>query len=342
MPKQHKTNSKALFPTRPLFISASGRGGSTWVLDALAEANNLSTVFEPLHPIRVPGAAQYAFRYIPDDADPEELKAFLDLAMNGDVNRLWTHCRVNLEHLWHGIGIFTSPAKLKNQYRKHKNIVRNYVHYGRKRPGPQLVKFIRANLMVGWLHRAYSAPVIVLLRHPGAVVESKNRLSSWSPTEVLEQFRRDEALWNDYLAPLDLPPFDTLDRIRGFAMQWCIETLVALRQASRFGLEVIYYEKLVISPEDEWRRAINALGLSHPPQHAFTHRPSQQASLESQNVNFDHTFLSRWRTKLSTPECHAIQDMIERFHISEYHVDSPFPQDGNDVVHDTQSNRVSV
>jgi len=32
-------------------IAGSGRSGTTWVLDALADANDLRPVFEPLHPM---------------------------------------------------------------------------------------------------------------------------------------------------------------------------------------------------------------------------------------------------------------------------------------------------
>jgi hypothetical protein len=44
-------------------IAGSGRSGTTWVLDALAEANALRPVFEPLHPLAIPQARPFAYRY---------------------------------------------------------------------------------------------------------------------------------------------------------------------------------------------------------------------------------------------------------------------------------------
>lgn len=312
----------------PLFLSASGRGGSTWVQDALAQANGLGTVFEPLHPQRVPGAQRHAFRYVPDDADPADLKAFLDAALAGRANRLWTHCRINTGHLWHGSGILLSPGRIKNQYLKYRQMAHNYFHYGRRRPGPPLVKCIRAPLMVGWLHRAYGAPVLVLVRHPGAVVESKNRLASWDAAPVLARFRDDEALWRDHLHGLDLPPLDGLGRVGAFTFQWCVETLVTLRQAARHGLCVTSYEHLVAAPDREWPRAASALGLAAVPGPEILGRPSQQTSLESRARAFDDSILRRWMDRLAPKERHAMQDMLDRFGIALYRMDDPMPRPG--------------
>ena len=48
----------------PLIIAGSGRSGTTWILDVIAESNNLRTVFEPLQPYGVPEAQSYGYRYL--------------------------------------------------------------------------------------------------------------------------------------------------------------------------------------------------------------------------------------------------------------------------------------
>ena len=52
----------------PIIIAGSGRGGTTWILDSIAEANNLRTIFEPLNTVFVPAAKPFAYRYVRDDS----------------------------------------------------------------------------------------------------------------------------------------------------------------------------------------------------------------------------------------------------------------------------------
>lgn len=316
----------------PLFLLGLGRGGSTWVLDALAGANNLPTVFEPFQPERVKGAGKYGFYYVPDNDPAPGLKAFMDEVLAGERGRLWTKYRINPGHLWHGFGIFTSKGRLKNQYLKHKDLVRKYFKYRRPLPGRPLVKFIRANLMAGWLKKTYDAPVLVLLRHPGAVAESKNRLESWDSAPVLRSFLADPVLRRDYLDKVDLPDIEGLSRVAGFAMQWCVEVLVVLDQAARNGLTVVSYEGLVAKPEIEWARAVQGLGLEKTPDPEMLRRPSQQVSLLHSKDAFDTSFLSRWKKRLGPREQKEIVEMLERFNLDVYSMDEIMPRD---LVHAT-------
>ena len=77
----------------PLIIAGSGRSGTTWVLDAIAYANGLRTVFEPLHPQGVRKARGFAYRYVEDTASEPELAAFLTHIFTGQLRCLWTKYR---------------------------------------------------------------------------------------------------------------------------------------------------------------------------------------------------------------------------------------------------------
>ena len=59
------------------FIAGSGRSGTTWIQDALAAANGLRPVFEPLHPYLSDIGGRYAHRAMSADEEHAELKAFL-------------------------------------------------------------------------------------------------------------------------------------------------------------------------------------------------------------------------------------------------------------------------
>ena len=46
------------------------------MLDAVAQANDLRTIFEPLHPFAIPEVRPYAYRYIPAECELPGLQNF--------------------------------------------------------------------------------------------------------------------------------------------------------------------------------------------------------------------------------------------------------------------------
>ena len=158
----------------PIIIAGSGRSGTTWVLDAIANANNLRTIFEPLHPIGVPVAKPFANRYVRDDANEPELKFFMDKVFSGVFKSLWANYRVRPDRLhltYHQSGSLRHKLGfLKHNYKK---LAIHYCRYHKVKFSNLIVKFTRANLMLGWLSKNYSAKILLIVRHPGAVVHSK-------------------------------------------------------------------------------------------------------------------------------------------------------------------------
>ena len=74
-------------------IAGSGRSGTTWVLDALAVANKLRPVFEPLNPWASAIGEKFAHRALaPEDPHPDLLEYFLGVCA-GKHQRLWTQYR---------------------------------------------------------------------------------------------------------------------------------------------------------------------------------------------------------------------------------------------------------
>ena len=314
-------------PISPRFISASGRSGSTWVQDCLAQANGCVTLFEPLHEERTREAHAHAFRYLHEDDADAELERFFDGVFRGEIGRLWARYRINRKHFWHGPQVFLSYGKLHRQIAKYRRLYRNYRQYRGEFSGPAVVKFIRANCMIGWLARTYRAPSMVLLRHPCAVAESKRRMAIWSSDFALERYYADPRL-ADALAGIALPDYRTLGQVSRFVLHWCIETRVALDQAQRCGIPVIFYERLVADPDREWRRAADALGLDKAPDESVTRRRSQQAAGEGKDGTYDLSFLIRWRERLSGAEREEARAMLELFRITYYSVDGPMPEEG--------------
>ena len=175
-------------------ILGSGRSGTTWLQDVLAEANNLRPVFEPLKAVtsRVP---DYEYAYLQEDANPEDLTVFLDNVFSGDFRSIWSDYRIWPSKVAPSWSHFSSIANLMRYRRDLVRFKDNYLKYHPMvKKEALLVKFIRANLMIGWLRQRFDLDMILVLRHPGAVVESQLRLGgeSWDPLTRLNYYKHDK------------------------------------------------------------------------------------------------------------------------------------------------------
>jgi len=116
-----------------IFLAGSGRSGTTWIAELMNFDNSYRFIFEPLHINRVPLAKPFGWRrYLrPDDDNPELLDSMKTI-LGGRFRNSWTD---HFNRCW-------IPKK-------------------------RLVKEIRANLLLGWLHKHFpQVRIVLLLRHP--------------------------------------------------------------------------------------------------------------------------------------------------------------------------------
>ena len=177
-------------------------------------------------------------------------------------------------------------------------------------PG-RLIKDIRCNLLLAWLHEHVPATKIVfMLRHPGAVVASRMRLGWDDPLdEVLSQPR----LIQDHLAQCiedGVNPRNAFDRHLAL---WCIENRVPLRQFRSGSIHVVYYEHLCMEPETELHKLFGFLGLDFDV--AVMDRilrPSSMAD-EGSAVNTGEDVLGRWRSTLPSSGLDRLEAVLHLF-----------------------------
>ena len=150
-----------------VFLAGSGRSGTTWLSEIINHSRGYRYVFEPFNP-RVVGPFRH-FRtkqYLRPDDRREEYLEPARLALTGGLRDPWTD-------------------------RFNRRIV------ARRR----LIKDIRANLLLGWMRANFPGmPIIILLRHPCAVVASRLALG-WRDnlSETMEQ----RELVEDFLLPME-------------------------------------------------------------------------------------------------------------------------------------------
>jgi len=305
----------------PLIIAGSGRSGTTWVLDAIAQSNNLRTIFEPLHPNAVPEAGRFANCYIRDDEHRPELKAFMDKIFSGNLRSLWANYRIR-------------PERLRIKFNKPGTLVYNYkllLHYLKYRKASHhkglIVKFIRANLMLGWLSMMYQPKIILLMRHPGAVAASKMKLGgpNWSHEGILKLYLKDEKLFSDYLYRFKDIIVKQLSPVEGHTIMWCIENMIPLQEAQNKNYCLVFYENLILNSKQEWRRIIDFLGLKGVPNKDMLICPSQQVSSEMREKTFDEKQIGRWMNNFNKKQLAEIDEILKIYDVPFYRAFDPLP-----------------
>jgi len=268
-----------------VFLAGSARGGTTWVAELINFDNSYRLIFEPL---RVPLCRPFYFsRYLrPGDDDP----TFVDpmrLVVSGRLRHAWPD-RYNRQAL----------------------------------PRKRLVKEITANLLLGWLHSQYpEMPIILLLRHPCAILNSQQRLG-WKIGGV-EGYLKQEALMSDFLLPLRRD-MERASPVEGFFFRWCINTIVPLKQF-RFGeIHLAFFENFCAQPRPEFARLFNFLQRGQDERvFKVLDRPSSQAWRGKEKLPSRQALVDGWREQLPHQTVSIARSVMRLFGL-----DSLYGEDG--------------
>jgi hypothetical protein len=308
------------------FIAGSGRSGTTWILDALATANRLRPVFEPLHPYISEPGRRYAHRALSADEEHPALKEFLLGVCAGRGPRLWTQYRHQRRWLIPPADEFWSKrdaGRTKRHWGKFLREVPRMTADGfRRQP---LIKCIRANLMLPWIARHLPCRVVLVVRHPGAVVESELR-GRWNASYALDRFR-DDARLHDLTHGKYRPLLArNLTHVEGLALRWVIENQWVMETARAHGIPVVHYEALRSTNDGGWSSLCAALGAAHRPDRKTLTRPSQQSGADRTIIPLSQSDRPRWITGLSQSDSREVQGILDKVEFQEYSMDEPNPR----------------
>lgn len=201
-----------------VFVFGTGRSGTTWLAEQLADATHGRIVFEPLHPSANSGRSWVGARkYLRMDETADEWREVFDPLVNGTVRHPWID-RYNAR--------FSYPFRV--------------------------IKLIRGNLMLGWVARNYpQARIALVVRDPSEVALSQLK-GKW-PIEI-ERFTSQEKLMEDYpVFGSDLFA-NASNQFRLNILHWAIENKVAMDQlnaarAQGAACEIFSYNKLQGAPD---------------------------------------------------------------------------------------------
>jgi hypothetical protein len=192
-------------------------------------------------------------------------------------------------------------------------------------PKFRLIKEIRANLLLAWLHFNFpEVPFLFIIRHPCAVVLSRMELG-WATDKDIEPFLSQPDLLNDYLSDYhDLIMRAGSDEEK-HAIIWCVSNLVPLKQFQSNGMRITYYEDLCNQPEEELSKTFEhmeqidiSLGIIQPD------KPSPTTKVTSAVVTGKDK-ISRWKKALTSSQITKILTIVEEFGLGHLYGDSLTP-----------------
>jgi hypothetical protein len=311
----------------PTVVAGFGRSGTTWVQDVLAESNSLRPIFEPLHPKLIRGAGNFAHRYFDATHKNDELYQLLHQFFYEEFFSLWSDYRIVKRRLCPTPRDLTSWHQLKGTLRYIVDSKDNIARFHPQRRNQQrIIKFVRANMMLSWLHENFHARMVFVVRHPAPVVISQMMSpSSWNLNERFDIYRNDQRL----LSVLDKQAkellFRPLEPFEALTLSWCIENGIGLAQARQKGIHTVFYEYLLEDSEPAWKTIVSSLELSVVPDQSLIGRPSQQAWGEkAANARLVRQY-DAWIKQIDKATASKMQRILDATGMTIYSLNDPLP-----------------
>jgi hypothetical protein len=279
-------------------VAGTARSGTVWLADMIASQIPCRFMFEPFNPHLVPDYRDFHyFQYMRPGSEDKKLYTFAHNVFSGEIRNRW------IDH---------QNERIFPKYR--------------------LVKEIRANLLLKWLHGNFpDVPIIFLMRHPCAVVLSRMQLG-WATDRDIEPFLAQPSLIEDHLAPhVDMIRNAKTDEEK-HAVIWSVSNLIPLKQFQPAGLKVVYYENLCTQPGVELPSIFKEIGHQYEGfgLGRIANRPSQTAQ-ETSAVVMGADKIEGWKRSLSSKQIDNILNIVDAFGLSYLYGDSFSPRDRDAV-----------
>jgi hypothetical protein len=276
---------------KAVFLAGTGRGGTTWVSAILNYDNRYRDMFEPFHSHYVRSSGRFVYT--------------LYLRPENNNTYFLTHARRILE------------GRIRHWWIDQANRRRIVTH--------RLVKEVRANLWLKWLHSHFPGlPIILLLRHPCAVADSR-LLLEW-PTR-LQMFLSQTDLVRDHLEPVRDRLLSLQTPFERHIAVWCIQYGVPLRQFVAGEIHLAFYESFIVEPELEIRRLFGFLKEPYSDRvQEILERPSwttrQGSAVHSSR---GYALLESWRKRIDGAQQKQALEILGWFGLSDIYGLDPLP-----------------
>ena len=273
-----------------VFLAGTGRSGTTWIQDVINGRNDFRILFEPFHSKKVQLLKEWNYRqYLPPEEEAEKFVRPATAILNGNVNEAWI-----------------------DQFNKK--------YFSKKR----IVKDIRTHFLLKWIDVHFpEIPIILLLRHPCAVANSKLKLE-WGTH--LDDILRQDRLLADFLEPFE-------DEIRGaessfekHVFMWCIENYVPLKQFSSKEIKIVFYEKMCCNYEKEVRSLYQFIGKRFSDQVLAKQSEPSVMSREKSAIRTGRDPVNAWRQNIGEDQIRRAVEICEIFGMHQIYGEDSLPR----------------
>ncbi|MGB3562240.1 MAG: sulfotransferase [Thermoanaerobaculia bacterium] len=275
---------------KSILVAGAARSGTTWLAQAIRSQTPCRIMFEPFHPGKIEAYREFDYyQYVRPSEDHQQLFEYCQRLFKGEIRNPWVDTLVDVY-----------------------------------RPQIRLVKAVRASFLLGWIHQRFpQVPILFLVRHPCAVVASRME-NDWG-TEDFAPCLQQEKLGEDYLG-------GKLEYLAGLghseeqhAALWGLHNMVALEHLAGGRGQVLFYEDLLLRPEEELPRIFGAISQPYDDSVFRSLRePSARASRKSAVVTGGDP-LRQWQNTLSPTQIERVLSVVDYLGLSHLYGDSNTP-----------------
>lgn len=275
-------------------IFSEARSGSTWLAEILRHGLDATLIWEPLHIKRGVVTSKFGYRpYWSNQLKDKLLKVF-----RGKIFNTWLLSKENQ------ITPFLKGSK------------------------PLLVKFIRANKLIPEIFDdlTFKNKPIILLRHPASVFLSQVKRFRKSGENLWWNKERKRFILNDprfqkhkmFITKFKDPLF--ID----FAI-FCMNNYHVYNNYNDNRMIPIFYEKIILSPEDELAEAFKAWNIKYDTVKHLIKKPSSEVAKEGLKKKSKDQ-IAKWKFKLTEEEVEVFQSILDYYSIKIYDMKTGVPK----------------
>jgi hypothetical protein len=274
---------------KTVFLAGTGRSGTTWVEEVINRRNDFRIMFEPFHTGKIELLSDWNYRqYLRSDDRRDKFLIPATRILSGRIRNQWID-------------------KFNRKF------------YSSKR----LIKDIRAQLFLHWIkHNFPEIPIVLLLRHPCAVANSKLKLK-WNTH--LDEFLRQDELMDDFLSPFKKDLENAENPFDKHIFMWCVENYIPLKQFNEGEILVIFYENCCNHPENEIEKVMRFVGNTYSSDMLDkVTKPSSQSRKDSAIVS-KGDLVTSWRKNISESQIKRAVEILSIFGLQEIYNEGDLP-----------------
>ncbi|WP_321413131.1 sulfotransferase [uncultured Desulfobacter sp.] len=326
----------------PVFLYGSGRSGTTWLEERIAGALHAEVIFEPLQERLHAIANTYGFRYLAACENHPELQAYFQKLIMGDLKYFWTRYRILPNRLVPTVQTFSNTGPFKAWLKRFPEAFSLMTKYRSTLNRPRkIIKLIRANLMIGWMIKAFPVSLhIAIVRHPAAVIESRMRLdrvaqsvgglkgaNDWNAENLLNKYLQHPLPKDLKKSIRDVGPMEDLNLYERHCVLWCIENKLLFDNKSIVS-QLICYEDLIDKNNQAWSNLADTINVVESKLKQGMEKPSQQSSKLNNLHQYrpSHSPIEKLKFIQGASCIHRLQDYLDLFCIKYYRADSLLPE----------------